>query len=75
MIIRAEWRRPREGDGGRYQWFGVRPGKKAEGKFPWLAWKFNKDKVKIKYWEFLRIADSSTLCIVVFTFSFDFMTI
>lgn len=53
---------------------GVRPGKKAEGKFPWLAWRFNKNRVKIKYWTLLGIADSSGLY-VIFTLSFDSMTI
>lgn len=33
-----------------------------------LAWRFNKDKVKIKYRKLLRIADSSRFHIIVFSF-------
>lgn len=68
-------RGPWERDDWRYQWFGVRPGKKAERNFPWLAWRFHEDKVKIKSRKPLRITHPSRLHIIVFTFCFDSMTI
>jgi len=37
-MVRTARRRSRERDGGRDPQLGVRSGKKAEGKFPWLAW-------------------------------------
>lgn len=71
-MVRAEQRRSRERDGGRDPQFGVRPGKKAKGKFSWLSWRLR--KIELKYWKLLGIADPPGLCIV-FTFSFDSMTI